>query len=230
MIPLKDDNPTRTVPLVTILLVGVNVAAFLYEMVLPPQARAALVLRLGLVPLELTSGGSAGPDFPLPLTLLTSMFLHGGFMHLAGNMLYLWIFGNNVEDATGHVGFLVFYVLCGLAAAGAQVASSPDSQVPMIGASGAIAGVLGAYMLLFPHARVLTLLPLFVFIQFVYLPAWLVLALWFLYQVVLSTAAGPASAGGVAFYAHIGGFVGGMLLVWLFRKRRPRRPRYELLD
>jgi len=223
MIPLKDDNPTRTTPFVTWGIVAANIAVFIYELGLGDEGLRVLVFRMGLIPAEVTGAVRAG-GMGLPLTPFTSMFLHGGFLHLAGNMLYLWIFGNNIEDQTGHLRFLVFYLLCGLVAAGTQVAWSPASQVPMIGASGAIAGVLGAYMLLFPRARVLTLVPIFIFIQLIYLPAILVLGIWFLYQILLSRMADPVQ-GGVAFYAHIGGFVGGMVLIWLFRRRRPRRGR-----
>jgi len=229
MIPLKDDNPTRTTPIVTWGLVAINIAVYFYEVTLPQDGLRELVFRMGLIPAAVTGAADiAGPGFPLPLTPFTSMFLHGGFLHLAGNMLYLWIFGNNVEDETGHFRFLLFYLLCGLVAAGTQVAWSPRSEVPMIGASGAIAGVLGAYMLLFPRARVLTLVPIFIFIQLIYLPALLVLGLWFLYQILLSRLVDQVQ-GGVAFYAHIGGFLGGMVLVWVFRRRRPRpRPRLYL--
>ncbi len=224
MIPLKDDNPVRTTPFITWGIVAINVAVYFYEVSLPHEGLRELVFRMGLVPAVVTGAARvSGPALPVPLTPFTSMFLHGGFLHLAGNMLYLWIFGNNIEDETGHFRFLVFYLLCGLIAAGTQVAWSPDSEVPMIGASGAIAGVLGAYMLLFPRARVLTLVPIFIFIELIYLPAVLVLGLWFLLQILLSRMADRVQ-GGVAFYAHIGGFVGGMILIWLFRRRRPRRP------
>jgi len=230
MIPLKDDNPTNRPPIVTVGLIALNIIAHAYLMLLPPQARTATIFQMGLIPAEVTSGISVGPEFPLPLTLFTSMFLHGGFLHLAGNMLYLWVFGNNVEDQTGHLRFLAFYLLCGVAAAGTQIVASPDSQIPMIGASGAIAGVLGAYMLMFPHARVLTLVPIFIFIRVMYLPAVIVLGLWFLYQILLSASAGQGAEGGVAFFAHIGGFVAGMLLIWVFRTSRARRRRYDYDD
>jgi membrane associated rhomboid family serine protease len=160
--------------------------------------------------------------------MLTSMFLHAGLLHLAGNMLFLWVFGNNVEDETGHFGFLIFYLICGAAAASTQIIALPRSTLPMVGASGAIAGVLGAYMVLFPRSRILTLVPIFIFVRLMYLPAVVVLGLWFLYQVLLSGTvgmgdeSGGGSGGGVAFYAHIGGFVCGMLLVWLFRRPRAR--------
>jgi rhomboid family protein len=219
VIPLKDENPASSAPIVTTALVAINVLAFIYEAGLPPAKLEALVLQMGLTPAEVTGAipYHAGP--PIWMTVVTSMFLHGGLLHLAGNMLYLWIFGNNVEDAAGHLGFLAFYLLSGLAAAGAQVAAAPSSRVPMIGASGAIAGVLGAYMVLFPHARILTLIPIFIFIRIVRLPAVFVLGLWFVYQILLSGASG-AAGGGVAFFAHIGGFVTGMILIWIFRRRR----------
>ncbi|HET6372199.1 MAG TPA: rhomboid family intramembrane serine protease [Candidatus Polarisedimenticolia bacterium] len=222
MIPLKDDNPTLTTPFVTVGLVILNVAAFLYQMSLPEQARVEMIMRLGVIPAAFTTDQSVHAGVPLPLTLFTSMFLHGGWMHLLGNMLYLWIFGNNIEDVVGHIGFVLFYLLCGLAAVGTQIAAGPDSSLPMIGASGAIAGVLGAYMLLFPRARVLTIVPIFIFIRMMYLPAFILLGLWFVYQILLSGAEDPIG-GGVAFFAHIGGFVAGMLLIWVFRKTpRPR--------
>ena len=162
---------------------------------------------------------------PAPLTLLTSMFVHGDLFHLGGNMLYLWVFADNVEDRLGSVRFLAFYLLCGLSAAGAQVALMPESTIPMVGASGAIAGVLGAYMLLYPTARVLTLVVLVIFIRIMYLPSVLLLGIWFLIQL---WSAGSGGTVGVAWYAHVGGFVAGLVLVGVFAKRmRHRRPRGE---
>lgn len=213
-------NPPRTFPVVTLGLMAVNLLAFFHETRLPPGDLEEMILQMGLVPAEITTSARYG-DVPVTFTLFTSMFLHGGLLHLLGNMLYLWVFGNNVEDATGHVAFLIFYLACGLAASGTQVAATPDSTVPIIGASGAIAGVLGAYMMLFPGSRVLTLVPIFIFIRLMYLPAVVVLGLWFLYQLLLSRAAG-AGGGGIAFFAHIGGFAAGILLIWFFR-RPPRR-------
>jgi len=220
MIPIRDENPSTSAPVMTLLLLVANIAAFLYEMALPEQALQAFIMERGAVPVRVTTEPLFSGNFPPALTLLSSMFLHGSFMHLAGNMLYLWIFGNNVEDRTGKVRFLLFYLLSGLAAAGVQIVASPHSNVPMIGASGAIAGVLGAYLLLFPHARVLTLIPIIFFIRLVELPAVLVLGLWFLFQILMSLSQQPGS-GGVAFFAHIGGFVAGMLLIWVFLKRHP---------
>lgn len=222
MIPLKDDHPSRTVPLVTVAFLAANVLVFVHEATLPAEALRAFVFRMGVVPTEIVGGAQLDRGFPAPVTLLTSMFVHGGLAHLLGNMLYLWIFGNNVEDVTGHVGFAAFYLLCGLAAAATQIAVLPGSPVPMVGASGAIAGVLGAYMVLFPRARVLTLVPIIILIRLVWLPAGLLLGLWFLMQVVMS--GGPAGAG-VAFHAHIGGFVAGLVLIWIFRRRVPRSAR-----
>jgi len=224
MIPLKVHNPPRTLPVVTVGLMAINILAFVYEVGLGPEEQALLVREMGLVPAEFTAGADPGSHVPVPATLLTSMFLHASLLHLLGNMLYLWVFGNNVEDATGHLGFLVFYVGCGLAAAATQIAASPFSDVPMIGASGAIAGVLGAYMLLYPRSRVLTLVPIFIFLRLMYLPAIVVLGLWFLYQILLSGAEAP-EGGGIAFFAHIGGFIAGMILVWIFRRPRDQRER-----
>jgi membrane associated rhomboid family serine protease len=227
MIPLKDDNPTRTFPFVTILLVALNVALFLWEVLLPPEVLQAEVLPvLAVIPERLTG---LDPLDPLAWAdggtrLLAAMFLHGGVMHLVGNMVYLWIFGNNIEDSMGHGRFLIFYLVCGLAASFAQVAASPRSPVPMIGASGAISGILGAYLILFPAARVLTLIFVLFFVRVVPFPAVIVLGVWFLMQVINagSYMPGQLAPGGVAWYAHIGGFVAGMALVAPFRRKRPR--------
>ena len=215
MIPLKDDIPTVRAPVVTIALISANVAAFLWQVLvvgLPLSVRVG-----GAIPYEiLTLRDVVPPDLvPPPFTVLTSMFLHGGFMHVAGNMLFLWIFGNNVEDALGRGKFLAFYLACGVAAAAAQVFATVlggDERallVPMVGASGAIAGVLAGYMVLFPRARVLTFIP--IFLGLVYLPASLYLGLWFLTQ--LASALLGDAGGGVAFMAHVGGFVAGWILV-----------------
>lgn len=220
MIPLKDDNPTQSFPAVTLALIAANVAVFAWELLLPAPERQQMIVQMAVIPHEITRG-------PLHLnlilhnglTLLTAMFLHGGLLHLGGNMLYLWIFGNNIEDVVGHVRFLVFYLLCGLAGSFAQVAAHPASRVPMIGASGAIAGVLGAYLVLFPAARVLTLFFLFYFVRVVPIPALIVLGIWLLIQLV---SAGGAAGGGVAWFAHIGGFVTGLALIVPFRRRRPK--------
>jgi membrane associated rhomboid family serine protease len=230
VIPLKDDIPSRHVPVVTLALIAVNVLAFAWQLGFGPPGepfevrlgRSALVG--GAIPYELLTFRDVGPRdlVPPPLTVFTSMFLHGGFLHLGGNLLFLWVFGNNVEDALGRVRFLLYYLACGVAAAVAQAlisAAAGDVLVPMVGASGAIAGVLAAYVVLFPRARVLTAIPIFVIIRLVHLPAAFFIGLWFALQVLYAVAGGTGS--GVAFFAHIGGFVFGWLLiqVWLRRRR-----------
>ena len=233
MFPLRDENPTRTFPLVVVLLIAANVAVFLYELALPLGRQALFQCTYAAIPAVVLAkvgwaqavrpvllhgtglgGLTAQPLSPIWLTVFSSMFLHAGFWHLGGNMLYLWIFGNNIEDVLGHLRFLVFYLFCGLLAAAAQILLSADSGVPMLGASGAIAGVLGAYYYRFPQARVLTLVMFVVFISVVWLPASLVLLIWFLLQVMLSLSAlGSHGSGGVAVFAHLGGFVVGWLLI-----------------
>ena len=231
MLPLKDDIPTRTFPVVTVGLIALNALAFLYQMSLqitddPRALRAAtaFVFEFGLVPCRLTGACTAPPDFPSPLvTLFTSMFLHGGLFHIGGNMLYLWIFGNNVEDSLGHGRFLVFYLVCGVAAALVQTALSPASRIPMIGASGAISGVLGGYLILFPHARVLTLITFGFFIRIVPVPALIVLGFWIVVQFLNGLITfSVREEGGVAWFAHIGGFLAGLGLLVAFRPRRQR--------
>jgi len=217
MIPLRDIIPSRTTPVVTIALITINVLVFLYELSLG-RAVDAFTLYWGLVPAAFSW-----------VAVFTSMFLHGGFLHVAGNMLYLWIFGDNVEDRMGHGRFLVFYLLCGVAAALAQTITAPDSVIPMVGASGAIAGVMGAYFVLYPKSRIVTLIPIFFFFQVIEVPAILFLGIWFLMQFlsglgsIVSVASG--STGGVAFWAHVAGFVAGLSGVVVFR--RPERQRVE---
>ncbi len=225
MLPLRDDQPIRRFPLLTLALIGANVFLFFYEVSLPPHLRQELLMRRGLVPAVVTHPPDLGPRALAPgvASFFSSMFLHGNLIHLGGNMLFLWIFGKKVEEAMRHLRFLLFYLVCGLAAASTQIAAGPDSLIPMIGASGAIAGVLGAYILLFPRARILTVIPVFIFLHFVRLPAFIVLGLWFLFQFLSSLASDP-SMGGVAWYAHVGGFVAGMVLAGFFLPRRPRRP------
>jgi len=205
MIPLHDDNPTTLTPVVTIALIAICVLVFLWQLSLPPGAAERAIYSFGLIPAVLLGKAQLPPEVaavPAELSVVTSMFLHGWLLHLGGNMLYLWIFGNNVEDSMGHGRFVAFYLLCGLAAALMQAFQAPDSTVPMIGASGAIGGVLGGYIMLFPRARVLVLLPLVVFITVIRVPAVIVLGLWFALQFLLSaTTAGQA--GGVAHWAHI---------------------------
>jgi membrane associated rhomboid family serine protease len=233
VIPLKDDVPSRTVPFITLLLVGVNVIVFFYQLSLqmggePGSQRAAeeFIREFGVTPCRLTGYCHVPADAPPPvLTIFTSMFLHGGLLHLGGNMLYLWIFGNNVEDTLGHARFTVLYLASGAAAAVAQTAVAPSSRIPMVGASGAVSGVLGSYLLLFPYATILTLVIFGFFWRFIHLPAMVVLGLWIVFQFLsgyLSLGAtGPE--GGVAFFAHIGGFIVGMALLFVLRPRPSRR-------
>lgn len=229
MIPIRDNNPGRSFPIVTLVIIGVNVLAFLRELQLEAMGDRFALQSLMMVPAEVSSGRDL-PPVPAPLsmpliTVFTSMFLHAGWLHLIGNMLYLWIFGDNVEDMMGHFRFLLFYLLCGVAAAMTHVASDPHSVIPTLGASGAVSGVLGAYMLLFPWAGVQVLMLLGLFSRVILVPAWVMLGLWFLLQVVNSSAS-AGGQGGVAYFAHIGGFVAGALLVWLFRKPQRRRRAY----
>ncbi len=218
MIPLRDVIPSRTTPYITIALIALNALAFIYQLSLGEQVND-FILYFGLVPAAFSW-----------VTVFTSMFLHGGFLHFGGNMLYLWIFADNVEDRMGHGRFLVFYLLCGVAAALAQAIIDPDSVVPMVGASGAIAGVMGAYFVLYPRSRIVTLVPLFVFVQIMEVPAIFFLGIWFLMQFVsgvgsIATTAAGEPAGGIAFWAHVAGFVAGVSGVIVFR--RPERQRVE---
>ncbi len=216
MLPLHDQNPAVRVPAVTVALIVANTAIFAYEFILPPPALERLIEAWAVIPANLVGD----PSPRTVATAFTAMFLHGGLVHLGGNMLYLWIFGNNIEDRMGHVSFLVFYLLCGISATLAQVAVDADSPIPNIGASGAIAGVMGAYILLFPRARVISLLFLGYFIRLVAVPAVFVLGYWIIIQLFSGVASlGMASTGGVAWFAHIGGFVAGLVLVNLFARR-----------
>jgi membrane associated rhomboid family serine protease len=214
MLPIRDFIPTRRFPVLTVSIIVVNIIAFGYELL--AEAGGTLeqtFYTMGVVPFEVTN--NFGPA--VALSFLTSMFLHGGFMHIIGNMLYLWIFGNNVEDSMGRGRFLVFYLLAGSLAGAAQVLANPNSLLPSIGASGAIAGVLGAYIVLFPKARVQTLIFLGYFARVAQLPALLVLGFWFVLQLFNGLLAfGMTQTGGVAWFAHVGGFVAGLLLVRLF--------------
>src|SRR5215472_2465349 len=229
MFPLKDDVPSFTTPFITVTLITVNVLLFLYQLALQGPAstegtRAThdLILEFGLVPCRLSGACQVGASvLPPILTIFTSMFLHGGLLHVGGNMLYLWIFGDNVEDTLGHGRYLVMYLLSGIAAAATQIASSPRSSVPMIGASGAVSGVLGAYILLFPFAGVQMLVIFGFFIRVVRWPALIVLGFWIVIQALSgiltfsSAAWGGGEAGGTAWFAHIGGFLAGMALLFL---------------
>jgi membrane associated rhomboid family serine protease len=232
VIPIRDENPNLFTPVVTVAIIALNVAAWVFVERLGsagPLARA--VCHFGLVPGELLHRVAPGPAVPLGpgfqcvigptsdwATLLTHMFMHGGWLHLIGNMWFLWIFGNNVEDSMGHVRFAVFFLLCGLAAAGLQIASKPDSAIPMVGASGAIGGVMGAYVLLYPRVRVEMLVVLGFYVTTVAVPAYLMLGYWFLLQLLGGASSLASETAGVAFWAHVGGFAAGMALIGLFRK------------
>ena len=219
MIPLRDINPTERFAIITFCLILMNSAVFIYEMSLGEKAGDVFVAWFALVPARLFPHQNAmsGP-LPVAATLVTSMFLHGGLLHLAGNMLFLWIFGNNIEDAMGRMRFILFYVLCGLVAAYAHAYMNRTSVTPMIGASGAISGVLGAYLLLYPRAKVVTLMFFGFFIRTVEVPAMFVLGFWFVLQ-FLNALVSSGSGGGVAWYAHIAGFLAGLLLIGPFKRR-----------
>jgi membrane associated rhomboid family serine protease len=219
MIPLRDVIPSRTFPAVVLTIIALNALAFLYELTLSTRELTVFVLTWGVVPARFDA-----------VSVVTSMFLHGGWMHIIGNMWFLWIFGDNVEDRMGHGRFVAFYLLSGTIAALAHAWSDPASAVPTIGASGAVAGVMGAYFVMYPHSRILTLVPIFIFIQIVELPAVVLLGLWFLLQLLSGVGtsllpAGAGMSGGIAFWAHVAGFAAGALLINLFR--RPERVRVE---
>jgi membrane associated rhomboid family serine protease len=224
MIPIHDDAPTRQLPVLTVAFIAACVLVFLWQISGGPSHQQNIIYALGVIPSVLLGNAYLDPQLvwvPTFATVFTSMFLHGGWMHLIGNMLYLWVFGNNVEDATGHGRFILFYLACGVAAVFAQSLPNPESTIPMVGASGAISGVLGAYLLLHPKARVLVMIPLGFYFHTVRLPAAVVLGLWFVLQLVNSLLA-DSSQGGVAFGAHIGGFVAGMALIPVFKRRGVR--------
>jgi membrane associated rhomboid family serine protease len=229
LIPLRDTVRSRTAPVVTVALIAVNVLVFLHEVALGPYLER-FVMAYGLIPGRLVDWPGDPLDPARFLPLLTSMFWHGGWLHLLGNMLYLWIFGDNVEDRLGHFRYLLFYLAAGIAAALTQVALNPTSALPTVGASGAIAGVLGAYLISYPRARVLTFVPLFIFPWFVEIPAFAYLILWFLMQLLAGIGSlGAPETGGVAVWAHVGGFVAGVVLVKLMEPARRREPVRDLL-
>jgi membrane associated rhomboid family serine protease len=229
MIPIRDDQPRFITPYVTYFLIGLNLVIFLFEASLAPRSFEVLLYQLGMVPANTTAflaGANRIGAAAAFLPMLTSMFLHGSWMHVIGNMWFLWIFGDNIEDYLGHFKYLLFYLLSGLGAAFTQLVLTPHSLVPTVGASGAIAGVLGAYFLLYPRAKVLIWFPIFFLF---YLPAWVTLGYWFAMQFVSGAATSIANysdtRGGVAFWAHVGGFVVGIVLIKIFPER-PRRYRY----
>jgi len=225
MIPLKDDNPRYTVPFITILLILINVVVFLYQVSLTRGAGQHLVMMYGMVPSRVEAAFSGG-NVPLGLALeplITSMFLHSGWLHLIGNMWFLWIFGDNVEDQLGHAGYLLFYMVCGVVAGVTHTIANWGSSLPAIGASGAIAGVMGAYLIFFPRAKVLTLVPLLIFFFTVRLPAIVLIGIWFLMQFFSGVGSlGADNGGGVAWWAHIGGFSLGVLIALVIRESRPQ--------
>jgi membrane associated rhomboid family serine protease len=219
MIPLRDDNPTEITPVITVAIIITCVLVFLYEISLPVPDNKVFVYMYGAIPAVVLGQAHLPQELariPAYGTLLSSMFLHGGWMHLIGNMLYLWIFGNNIEDVMGHIKFIIFYGLCGVLAALSHAWIDPQSTIPMVGASGAISGILGGYLLLYPHARVLVLIP-YGFIGTFNVPAAMVLGVWFLMQVFSGGMSLGHQGGGVAFFAHIGGFIAGMVLVGFFK-------------
>lgn len=253
MIPLKDNIPTRTTPVVNYVMIALCTLAFLAQMQDPT---GEIIERYGMIPARVTTPdavvlektpvvdafgrvrGVRQTERPMPesavapwLTILTCIFLHGGWMHFLGNMWFLWIFGDNVEDRFGHFGYLLFYLACGAAASIAHLLSGPESLIATIGASGAIAGVMGAYLVLYPHARVMTLVPIVIFIQILVLPAPLFLGIWFLIQLFQGTMSiGAVEAGGVAWWAHIGGFVVGAAVAVILGRTHHLRPKVEIID
>jgi membrane associated rhomboid family serine protease len=231
MLPIKDDQPRYSTPYVNYFLIGINILIFLLQwlqQVTDPQGAEMFARKFGEVPAHLAAFLSGSHRYSVPdvvLPFFTSMFLHAGWLHVLGNMWFLYIFGDNIEDYLGHFSYLVFYLICGLCAMTTQVAIYPHSNIPTVGASGAIAGVLGAYFILYPRARVLTWFFVFVF----YIPAWIMLGYWFVLQFLsgaatLSMAQAGRDVGGVAVWAHVGGFVAGMVMIKLFPERRRRTP------
>lgn len=223
MIPLKDDNPTSTYPYITVGLIIINVLVFIYELSWGTHLEHFLS-KYGATPVLLLNNVPIPQEYAAPyMTVFTSMFLHGGFFHVAGNMLYLWIFGNNIEDSMGHTRFIIFYLICGVIAVYTFSLVNPRSTIPMVGASGAVSGVLGAYLILFPRAKVLTLIPFGFYMQIVKIPAVFVLGFWMVIQIINGMVSGK-TGGGVAWFAHIGGFIAGMGLIGLFKRKRITAP------
>ena len=216
MIPLRDAIRSKTFPIVNLLIIVLNAFAFLWQLSLGPQLKEAFLL-YGIVPIRYSDPGLSAQftTFEQVLPFITSMFLHGGFLHILGNMWFLYIFGDNIEDRLGHSRYLIFYLLCGIAAGVIHLYTNGDSKIPTIGASGAISGIMGAYLILYPRSRILTLIPIFFFFQFVEIPAFIFLGYWLLIQ-LFSAGLTPRNVGGIAFWAHIGGFIAGLIFVKLF--------------
>ena len=228
MLPLRDDQPSYSTPYVNWFLIGLNILIFIFQSALDPRSANQIAHQFGVVPAHLAAFLAGSPKYSLPAVIVpffTSMFLHASWAHVLENMWFLYIFGDNVEDYLGHFSYLTFYLISGLIAMAAQVALSPHSTIPTVGASGAIAGVLGAYFILYPRARVLT----WIFVVIIYLPAWVILGEWFVVQFVsgaatLSIANPGRDMGGVAVWAHVGGFLAGLLMIKLFPERKQRSP------
>lgn len=236
MIPIKDDIPSKSYPIVNITLIVINVIVFLFELSLGDNLES-FIKAFAVIPAKYFYSGIRYEDGTVVLfsmseriiPLFSSMFLHGGWLHLFSNMLYLWIFGDNVEDRMGHFRYILFYILCGLVAAGTHIITNPESEIPTIGASGAIAGVLGAYLVLYPFARVVVVIPILFFWDIIKLPALVVLGFWFIIQIfqgTLALAIQTTATGGVAWWAHIGGFVAGLFFINIFKKKS-RKPTYR---
>lgn len=220
MIPYKDDNPIKIIPVVTIFFIAVNIFVYIVQLMYGGSSRD-FIFAFGAIPHNIATFESSQPLHPL-LTIFSSMFMHGGLFHIGGNMLYLWIFGNNIEETLGHVKFFLFYLFCGIIAALSHTITTPNSNIPMIGASGAVSGVLGAYLILFPMARIHTLIFLGFFIQIVRIPALIVIGFWAIIQIVNGLVTQGIQQGGIAWFAHIGGFIAGLVIIklWLLRRMK----------
>lgn len=231
MIPLKDDNPTSSKPIITYCLIIICIFVFLIELASPSYRTGEFFYSYGLIPSVLLGKlklASSMYVIPAYLTIITSMFVHGGFMHLIGNMLYMWIFADNIEDSLGKVKFLIFYILCGIGAAMAQVFTDTNSQIPMVGASGAIGGVLGAYLVNYPKAKILVLIPFGFFSQIIKIKALYVLFFWFILQFI-NSALTNSNGGGVAYAAHIGGFISGVILILFLNKKNKNKSKNKTI-
>ncbi len=226
MIPLKDENPSNTVPVINVLLIVTNILVFIYMNYAAPLSTRSIIFKLGFIPYELFHFVDVNPKnlVPIPLTIFSAMFMHGGWLHLLSNMLYLWIFGDNIEDKLGHIRYLIFYIMCGITATLVHGFININSRIPTLGASGAIAGVLGAYMFLFPKARIKTFIFLGIFFQIIHIPAVIILGYWILIQILSVYAEyGSKTGAGIAWFAHIGGFIAGLVLIVVMKKRGRRR-------
>lgn len=227
MIPLKDDIKSRSFPILTYMIIGLNILVFFYQFAFTNSDHFIRVY--GTIPYEIINNTDLQPlsVFPVYFNLIFSMFIHGGFLHILGNMLFLWVFGDNVEDAFGKINYLLFYIVAGLAGSLLHILVDPHSKIPAVGASGAISGVMGAYAILYPKAKVLALVPIFFFLRIMYLPAFAFIGIWFFFQLIYAASAG-ASGGGVAWFAHIGGFVIGIIFALAIGRKHRRRQVWQL--